>query len=433
MLNKLLAFSKTQGLFSIGDKIVCAVSGGADSMALLWAMVLLRDEGKIQLECAHFNHHLRGEESDRDAAFVESFCKAYRIPFHLGSGCVQAGKKGLEAAAREARYGFLRTLDGKIATAHTADDNAETILLHLVRGTGLKGLGGISSQNGNVIRPMLSVTRKQVLAFLSEYHISYVEDSSNKSDDFLRNRLRHRIMPILLEENPRIGENLSEMALRLRQDEAYISQSVQATGDIQTLKAMHPALRVRSLTQFLEGCGVCEPSSAHIALTESLVFSSNPSAVVTLSGGVQIRRNYGKIEKVEALQGKQNIPLKAPCTVRFGAYDVICAETDTPCNTPFSFTVPHCDTLCLRSRQEGDAITFAYGTKTVKKLFVDEKIPAHLRDSVPIVANKEILLGVCGYGADMSKKGNGKLVRITFINNAPTELYKTSTEEERNG
>ena len=185
MLNKLLAQIRKFEMLEPGDRVICAVSGGADSMALLWAMYLLRDKLKITLEAAHFNHGLRGEESDRDEAFVRAFCRDYDIPCIVGRGEVKPGKKGLEAAAREARYGFLRSLEGIIATAHTADDNAETLLLHLVRGTGLKGLGGITPASDNLIRPMLTATREDVLAFLDEYHISYVEDSSNGTDAFL--------------------------------------------------------------------------------------------------------------------------------------------------------------------------------------------------------------------------------------------------------
>ena len=158
MLNSLRTFNRKMGLIKKGDNIVCAVSGGADSMALLWSLYLLKEEWDLDLSAAHFNHHLRGAESDRDEQFVREFCDGYGIPLHVGSADVKPGKKGLEAAAREARYAFLRSLPGKIATAHTADDNAETVLMHLVRGTGLKGLGGIMPKNGNVIRPLLGTT-----------------------------------------------------------------------------------------------------------------------------------------------------------------------------------------------------------------------------------------------------------------------------------
>ena len=254
MQNKLLKFIREQGLISPGDRIICAVSGGADSVALLFALYLLKDKLKIQLEAAHFNHLLRGEESQRDEHFVRDFCARYEIPLHVGGGQVQPGKKGLEAAARDARYAFLQSLDGRIATAHTADDNAETVLLHLIRGTGLKGLGGIAPQRGKLIRPMLSITRQEVEAFLNEWSLPHVEDSSNASDAFLRNRIRHHVMPVLQEENPKIGENLSKMALRLRLDEEYLArQSAFVTPpDVHTLRTLPKALRSRALETFLK-------------------------------------------------------------------------------------------------------------------------------------------------------------------------------------
>ena len=239
MVNEALKQLRAYEMVSPGDRVYCAVSGGADSMALLWSMFLLRDKLEIQVCAAHFNHHLRGEESDRDEGFVREFCDRFSIELVVGGQQVRPGKKGLEAAAREARYAFFRTLPGKVATAHTADDNAETVLMHLVRGTGLKGLGGIAPKNGQMIRPMLTVTRQQVLAFLQEYHIDYVEDSSNSQDAFLRNRLRHHVMPLLKEENPRLAENVSAMAMRLRQDEATLAQlTARSLPSVTELKAM---------------------------------------------------------------------------------------------------------------------------------------------------------------------------------------------------
>ena len=195
MLNKLLFFSRQYDLIQPGDTVICAVSGGADSVALLFSLYLLKEKLGITLEAAHYNHQLRGAESDRDEAFVADLCHRYDVPLHVGTARVIPGKKGLEAAARDARYGYFRTLKGKIATAHTADDNAETVLMHLVRGTGLKGLGGIAPVNGSVIRPMLSVTRQEVEDFLEEWCLSYITDSSNDTDAFLRNRIRHCVMP----------------------------------------------------------------------------------------------------------------------------------------------------------------------------------------------------------------------------------------------
>ena len=247
MLNKLLSFIREQEMVQPGDTLVCAISGGADSVALLFAFYLLKEKLGITLEAAHFNHRLRAEESDRDESFVRQLCDRYDIPLHVSGGDIVPGKKGLEAAARDARYAFFQSLPGKIATAHTADDNAETVLMHLVRGTGLKGLGGITPVRGNVIRPMLKVTRQDVEAFLEEWCLTHIEDSSNETDAFLRNRIRHHVMPLLKNENPRIAENLSQMALRLRLDEEFLSEQANSTTlpPVESLKRMPKALHRR--------------------------------------------------------------------------------------------------------------------------------------------------------------------------------------------
>ena len=324
MLNKLGGFVRQYDLISAGDQIVCAVSGGADSMALLFAMYLLKEKLGIRLAAAHFNHNLRGAESDADEAFVREFCHRYDLELYVGATQVKAGQKGLEAAAREARYSFFATLPGKIATAHTADDNAETVLLHLVRGTGLKGLGGIAPNRGNIIRPMLSVTRQEVLAFLEEYHIPHREDSSNHGDEFLRNRLRHHVMPLLKAENPSLAENLSATALRLRLDEQALQEtaSYQEPLDVQWLRRQNPAIRSRILESFLKNHGVREPEAAHIAQAEALVFSNHPSAFARFPGGVLIRRQYDILTAAQEPVVLEKQVLSCPCAVAWGDYRI---------------------------------------------------------------------------------------------------------------
>ena len=404
MLNKLLEFIRRYGLISPGDRVICAVSGGADSVALLFAMYLLRERLDITLEAAHFNHRLRGEESDADEAFVKELCGRYDIPLHLGSGRILPGKKGLEAAAREARYAFLRSLPGKIATAHTADDNAETVLLHLVRGTGLKGLGGISPMNGNVIRPMLTVTRREVEAFLSEYALPHREDSTNATDLFLRNRIRRNVMPLLLQENPSLAENLSDMALGLREDEDYLSRMAGETlPGVTELREMHPALRVRALERFLKENGVPEPAKRHTALLEQLVFSDKPSARADLPGGITVARRYDTLEKLDKAQPFSERVLEGSLELPELGLRVVCAEADTIVNTPDTFTVVPEGRIVVRSRLPGDRIRLSGGTKSLKKLFIDGKIPASERLRIPIIADEAGVLGVWSIGADQNR------------------------------
>ena len=366
MLNKMRSFLVRQDMIQPGDRVICALSGGADSVAMTFAFYLLKEKLGITLEAAHFNHHLRGAESDRDEAFVRSFCDRYDIPLHVGSGEVSPGKKGLEAAAREARYAFLRSLPGKIATAHTADDNAETVLLHLIRGTGLKGLGGITPVHGKVIRPMLSVTRQEVEAFLEAWCLSHIEDSSNQTDAFLRNRIRHTVMPLLKEENPRIGENLSQMALRLREEEAYLSGQAEfaVLPGIESLKTMHPAIRTRVLAEFLVKSGVKEPEDVHISQAEALPC---PGAVTVHNLRITSQPAAGIADGPEA------------------------------------FTVCPRGEIRIRSRQAGDAIRLAGGTKSLKKLFIDRKIPAAQRERIPVVSDDEGILGVYSIGKNLER------------------------------
>ncbi len=426
MLNELTSQLKRYDMVSPGDTVICAVSGGADSMALLWGLYLLKDKLGFKLEAAHFNHRLRGAQSDQDAAFVAAFCDRFDIPLHMGSGHVEKGEKGLEAAAREARYAFFRKLPGKIATAHTADDNAETVLLHMLRGSGLKGLGAITPVGENLIRPMLTVTRQAVLAFLQEYHISYVQDSSNETDAFLRNRIRHHVMPLLKAENPSLVRSMSDMAMRLRQDAQYLEEMTPDTNSVTQLRQLHPAIRSRALERFLKKNGVREPGSQHIALLEALVFSEKPSAKADLPGGVCVARCYDALQVQEKTKRMPGILLSCPCcmTLELPGLRVTCREAEQIINTPEIFTLETQGPVWVESRRAGDEITLPGGTKSLKKLFIDRKIPAAQRLLIPVLRDSQGVLGVYGIGADEKRKAK-KLPALQII------LEKT--EEGENG
>ena len=410
MQNKLLSMIRQYDMLSPGDTVICAVSGGADSVALLFALYLLKDRLGIRLEAAHFNHRLRGQESNEDEAFVRGLCSQYDIPLHVGTGEVKAGKKGLEAAARDARYGFLLSLDGKIATAHTADDNAETVLMRLIRGTGLKGLGAIAPVSGRVIRPMLLTNRQEVEDFLAVWGLPHREDSSNASDAFLRNRLRHDVMPLLKAENPRLAENLSRMALRLRQDEDFLRQ--QADWDslpgVEALKIMPEAIRSRCIEAFLKQNGVPEPEDSHISAVEDILYSDRPSARVNLPGGVTVTRQYDRLEAENREPVPEPAVLPCPGEVLYGDYRVTCAPAGEVINTLDTFTVCPVGQVILRPRKSGDVIRLKGGTKSLKKLFIDRKIPAARREQIPVVCDKQGVLGVYSIGVHVDRAAGEK-------------------------
>ena len=420
MENKVLAFLRRYDMVRPGDTVICAVSGGADSMALLWCMWMLRQKLGIRVEAAHFNHQLRGDESDRDERFVRGFCEFHDIPLHVGKKAVTPGKKGLEAAAREARYTFLRCLQGTIATAHTADDNAETVLLHLLRGSGLRGLGGITPKSGGLIRPMLEVTREDVEGYLAENWIAHVEDSSNGADAFLRNRLRHSVMPLLRQENPSLALSLSAMAQRLREDEQVLAGQAACldAGDVPALRQAPAALRRRALDGLLKDCGLTEPSASHIAQAEALVFADNPSAWARFPRGVILRRNYDRLTAGQEQTELQPVLIFPGQSVRLSTGVRVCCErADAPENSPNRFTVCPTGPITIRPRQPGDSITRSGGTKSLKKLFIDRKIPAAERSRIPVAADETGVLGVCGIGGNLSRMEGAPMVCIEFVIN----------------
>ena len=417
MLNKVYSFIRQQRLVESGDTVICALSGGADSVALLYALYLLRDRLGIRLEAAHFNHCLRGEESQADENYVRQLCEKLDIPLSISRGEVLPGEKGLENAAREARYAFLRSLSGKIATAHTADDNAETVLMRLIRGTGLKGLGGIPPVNGCVIRPMLTVTRQNVEGFLREHDLPHVEDSTNAGDDFLRNRLRHHVLPLLQQENPKFSENLSAMALRLRLDEDFLSQqaSFSQIPPVSQLREMPSAVRSRVLEQFLRENGVQEPEQTHIAQAEALVFSDKPSARTTFPGGITITRSYDTLEAGKPGQEISPAVLDGILELPQLGLRITCTQAQETLNTPYAFTVCPEGEIVVRSRETGDKIRLPGGEKSLKKLLIDRKIPANQRGQIPVLADSKGVLGVYGIGANLHRQSDsGPAMTIRF-------------------
>lgn len=201
MRDKVLRWCRENALLAPGQTVFCAVSGGADSVAMLHILCSLREALGMTVSAAHFNHRLRGAESDRTKPLSGSSATigACRWPRPPGDAAARARETGesLEEAARNLRYAFFASLGQAVATAHTADDNLETMLLNFLRGTGLTGLGGIPPKRDFLVRPILCCTRQEVLAYLDAHRLPHVEDSTNAADDCVRNRLRHNVLPLL--------------------------------------------------------------------------------------------------------------------------------------------------------------------------------------------------------------------------------------------
>lgn len=414
MNRKVLDFLRGQEMLSPGDHLVCAVSGGKDSMAMLHLMCSLRETLNISVSAAHFNHQLRGEESLRDENFVREYCAKNKIPFTSGAGDVSGFAKGhhlsVEDAARTLRYRYFEENfpESKIATAHTAEDNLETMLLHLIRGCGLHGLSGIPPKRGNIIRPLLPVSRREIEHYLTANEIPHAEDSSNAEDRYLRNRIRHHVLPLLMAENPSLPENISQLCLTLLQEDAYLQQQAELALQ-RVIHAQHlsvseylqlpEALKNRVMRLYLQETP--ELSSLHIRDAIALCQNSTPSASLNLPGGWILKREYDVLKRTR-LSGNPILPeactISPGETVSFGSWRISCELGHTPKNREDTSLAISAESVSppfsVRAKQPGDILKLPSGSKKLSRYLIDQKIPADQRDYLPVILSGEELVAV---------------------------------------
>lgn len=411
------------GMFQPGSTVILAVSGGRDSMTLLhWAASNAQRWG-VSLAVGHYHHGMRGQAADRDADRVSSWCARHNIPFRADQGDVYGESRrrgrGVEEVGRELRYAFLERLADElgasaIATAHNADDNAETLLLHLVRGTGLQGLTGIPPRRGRLVRPLLTTTRAQIDAYVAHYAIPYGDDCTNEDDGYARNRIRHQVTPVLESLNPRYVESAAQAAGLLRRDNDYLNaQAAQLLMIARTcdggilMEAKFLAGRPfpiasRAVRQMLTRItGKTEFRQAHLQAVLDLVASPDPSGEVSLPYGVTARRLYrdllltvntgpGPMEAMPLREGEN----------RAGEWTV-------------TVTGP-AEGLVLRKREPGDGIRLPkQARKSLKKLLIEKKIPRCQRDGLPVAADGDGPLAVALVGENTDHPRYG-VTRVTF-------------------
>ncbi len=427
MRDKVLRWCRENAMLSPGQTVVCAVSGGADSVAMLHILCSLREALGMTVSAAHFNHQLRGAESDRDEAFVRKLCDDWGVPLAAASGDAAARARetgeSLEEAARNLRYAFFASLGQTVATAHTADDNLETMLLNFLRGTGLTGLGGIPPKRDFLVRPILCCTRQEVLAYLDAHRLPHVEDSTNAADDCVRNRLRHNVLPLLKAENPALAETALRTAQLLRQDDAFLDCLAEAalqTASAGTmawrcdaLRAEPDAVRTRAVRAMLQTIYIPKLSHAHIEAVDRLLFTDDPSARVSLPSSWEARREYDRLCLARTADAATfvPVPLIPGKTIRIPelGLKIRCEFTKNFAkNRPGTFTFAcRCDMigatngLVVRPRHSGDALRLPGGTKTLKKWFIDRKVPAAQRGLVPVFADDSGVLAVYGLGQNL--------------------------------
>ena len=405
-----------ESLLPVSGTVLCAVSGGADSVYLLHRLL----ESGVQVECAHFNHCLRGAESDRDEAFVRALCEGLGVRARFGRGDVAAyaaeAGLGTEEAARRLRYAFLdRAADeagaAAIATAHTADDNAETMLLNLARGAGLKGLCGIPERRGRIIRPILDTTRREIESWLAERGIAHVEDSTNLLDEYSRNRLRHRAVPALASVNPGFVRAASRTARLLRRDEEFLEGLAREflgkhTDGIPCAQLLELPLPVSTRAlRLASGSALTEQqveAALELAGGEGLGYLSLP--------GTRLRRERGRLffeapsepealpSRELALDGETQLPeygLRLSCrrVERAG-------EIHSSLNTFFFKCENICGTITCTPKRDGDRIRLEGRgcTKKLKDLFAERGLSLEERRRAAVLRDEKGPIAVAGFG-----------------------------------
>lgn len=410
MLNSVLKTIYEYDMMLCGERVVCAVSGGADSVGMLCALRLLSDELKISLFACHLNHGLRGEESLRDEKFVSDLCERLGIPLYIER--VEIPKNsGVEERAREERYAFfaraLKKFNAqKIATAHNAEDNLETLIFHLVRGSGLKGLCGIPPVRENIVRPMLFTSKKDILNFLDEQNETFVEDSTNAEDIYTRNLIRHKILPVLSEINPdAVGNSARCMRIISKDEEAlnakaydvamrypdYLPIELSEESDailsrIIKIKCEEIVKNKKQVLDFLHICDII-----------NLMRSVKTTGKVSVSDDLQVHRAGERLYFVENTEKIRDLTLKAGESTLVSGCKITCNSGE----------------ILIRARKDGDKIKLSgRRTRLIKKILCDAKIPQFMRDQIPVIEKDGEIIALCGFGFAEGKNNGGVTIEV---------------------
>lgn len=432
---------KKYNLLTPGDRVVVAVSGGADSVALANVLFLLKDEYRLELHIAHLNHMFRGEEADLDAQTVAKLADTFGLPCTVTKADVPAfaaeHHMSAQAAARQVRYEFLDKVRAdwpgtKIATGHHADDQAETLFMNILRGTGAEGLAGISPKRGDIyIRPLIEVTREEIEDYCRNNCLYFRQDASNFKPVYLRNRIRLELLPHLAKEyNPGIRLSLVRLASIMREENGYMEEQVRElwgrlvisetgseiifslTGFLQAHQALKRRLFRKAWAAILGD--ERDLGFAHLEQVIDFLQNGSTGGVIELPRHILMEKSYDSFRLIAA-GCKPELPpfcyeLKIPGQTFIPELDIN-IETKVTSSWPGHANVKEevwvdygklTGSLQARSRRPGDRFwpLNGSGSKKIKDFFIDEKIPRASRDRVPIVTAGEDIVWVGGIRSD---------------------------------
>ena len=416
-------FIDQKSLFERCDKVLVALSGGADSVALLRVL----DALGYQCECAHCNFHLRGEESNRDEAFVQQLCQKFDIPLHVThfdtTDYAHTKRISIEMAARELRYQWFETLRQSIgasviAVAHHRDDSVETFLLNLIRGTGINGLKGIAPKNGYVVRPLLQESREIILDYLQHLNQEYVTDSTNLQDEYMRNKIRLNLLPLMKELNPSVSESIAATAERLA-DAALIYNKEREMAIQRVMKGE----KVISISALLDETA---PSSLLFELLHPYGFNSSQIKDIYQSLFGQSGRRFHS-SQWEVLRDRDSLILHSfngeeinhiPPTLTYETVDItpdfiIPRDKHIACLDADKVTLP----LTVRKWQVGDKFTplGMKGKKNVSDYLTDRKFTLFQKEHQYVACQGDKIVWLIGERIDNAYRIDADSKRAVIV------------------
>ncbi len=436
---KIRDYIQKNNMLNKGDRVVLGLSGGPDSVCLFFVLLALKEEYDLEIHALHVNHCIREGDADEDQAYVESLCRDFEVPLKVVRvdipAIVAESGRSTEEEARMARYeafeAYAKELEGnsaertvKIAIAHNADDNAETVLFHMARGTGLDGMCGIAPTRGRIIRPLLEIPKAEIMEFIQDNEIAYCVDETNSEVTYDRNRIRHNILPELSEINSKALEHITDMTNRLMEVADYISLEAKGLlaiakddGDKLRKRAFVTAPRViasQALKEYLSGFmpNQKDVSAVHI---ESIM------GLLSEEGERQVQLPYKKTliisyEHLYVIDEEEEEDPKG--TISYREFDLEPGmKYPTSTYTKWFDCDRITDNVVIRTRAEGDYLTIdsAGNHKSIQDYFVDEKIPRHMRDKIILVCDGSHVMWVVGYRISEYYKISNNTTRVLEI------------------
>ena len=440
MLQKVLKYARAHKLIMDRDKLIVGVSGGADSVVLLHILMELRDtlQWDLCFFVVHINHQLRGEEADGDQSFVEELCRAWNLPYESRSlpiaRLAKENKKSFEEMAREMRYEVFEEIRhklhfDKIAVAHHQNDQAETILMHLIRGAGGKGLAGMLPQNDRIIRPLLGVERKEIEEYCITRGLSFRTDQTNFNPVYARNKIRLEVLPLLEQINPQIIGKLNDLGEMIREENEYFQDTIQGLYTTLSIAETNDSI-ILDKNKFLEYHAVLQKrclryvlhrlkgdlkniEAKHIEYALDFIQSKQTGKEIHLPDALTICIKYDTIQSyigrkiINSIQYQlelaENQKVHIPNTHK---YLEVTSFSKINSSIPIGSCIKWIDKdkvkgkLFLRTRKPGDVFfpLGSTGNKKLKDYFIDKKVPREERDLIPVIAVENEVVWIIGYG-----------------------------------